>query len=98
MLRLRRWGVTLVELMVVLTILGVVFGLVGIGIAGLRPPPSAGFQQRLESGREAAIIRGVDVLVTAADSSDVVRFRPDGQTIGTGVDPLNGAVSDATRE
>jgi len=84
--------------MVVLTILGIVFGLVGVGIAGLRPPPTAGLQQRLENGREAAITRGVDVLVPGADSSVVVRFRPDGQAIGTGVDPLNGAVSDGTRE
>ena len=87
-------GTTLVELMVVLTIIGIVLGVTAAGFAGLREPAVASARQRLEKGRWIAIRSEAPNIVTGRDSAGVVLFLPDGQAIGPGVDPLTGEVLD----
>jgi prepilin-type N-terminal cleavage/methylation domain-containing protein len=90
-----RRGVTLVELMAVLVVLGILFAVVGVGLTASDPPAAGEYERRLRAGRSAAITTGADVTVWGLDSTTLVRFRPDGQALGEGVDPLNGATIDA---
>ena len=77
-------GLTTVELIVVLALLGLVTGLSGPALAGLlRPRASVPLEmQRL---RAAAIRSGRSV------SDSGAMFFPDGRVIGAGLDPLTGA-------
>jgi prepilin-type N-terminal cleavage/methylation domain-containing protein len=96
----RRRGVTLVELLVVLVLLGIIFGMSGLALASLATPRQSAAIQRLTTARAKAVRSGVPVRT----SSDSVRrgrgqvappvltvlFLPDGRAIGSGVDPLAG--------
>jgi prepilin-type N-terminal cleavage/methylation domain-containing protein len=78
-------GVTLLELLVVLTLLAVVLGLSGLALAALKPPREADLVAELQRGRAEAIRAG------APRTTHHVRFLPDSRAIGSGVDPLTGA-------
>lgn len=86
-----RRGVTLVELLVVMTILGVLFAIAGLNLGSLRATNGTTATARLAEARDSAIVSGHDVTTQPNDSGRIVRFRPDGQAIGPGVDPLSGA-------
>lgn len=78
----RNQGVTLIELLVVLALLGVVFGVSGVGLASLREPVDP--VGALRRARVEAIRVGAPVRV------DSVLFLPDGRALGPSVDALTG--------
>jgi hypothetical protein len=92
---------TLVEVVVTLTILGVLFGLVAVSGVVLEPPPETGVPGRIMEARREAIRTGAPVTV-AFDRVTQVTLYPDGSATparvadGTGawrVDPWTGAVT-----
>ncbi len=92
-------GVTLVELIVLLAVVGLMLGISGLALGSLRPPPASGAIRELEAARAEALRTGRPVVVHV--DTVAVRFAPDGSssggTIMTGglvvtVDPLTGAV------
>lgn len=87
-------GVTLVELLAVLLVLGLMLGVTGLALGSLRRPTQSERVRDLEHARSAAIRTGVATSVRV--DSSVVRFLPDGRALGPGVDPLTGAL-DAAR-
>jgi len=89
-------GVTLVELMVVLAVLGVIASISGLAVASLRPPIKAELTAALQRARGAAVRQGRAVTVSGEDGATIL-FLPDGRAIGRGVDPWTGEVSDAGR-
>jgi Tfp pilus assembly protein FimT len=89
-------GITLVEMLVVLILLGLVGGMSVLAVGRLRRPDEPERIARWHRARAAAIRSGQPVAV-AGDSGTVVRFLPDGRVIGKGVDPLTGEARDATR-
>jgi prepilin-type N-terminal cleavage/methylation domain-containing protein len=80
----RESGVTLVELIVVLAILGLVLGISGVALASLREPARSAEMQQLARARAEAIQSG------AAVARDSVLFLPDGRAIGGNADYLTG--------
>ena len=85
---MRAHGVTLLELLVVLTVLGVVLGVTGLAIGSLQAPQESEEILALRRARAEAIHSG------APRTTHGVRFLPDGRAIGPKVDPLTG-ISDA---
>ncbi len=79
------WGVTLVELLVVLAVLGVILGVSGLALATLHMPRETDLVLELRAARTQAIRTG------APRTTHHARFLPDGRAIGPGVDPLTGA-------
>jgi prepilin-type N-terminal cleavage/methylation domain-containing protein len=82
-------GVTLVELLVVLAILGLMAGLVTLA---WRPSPTRAADSPLVTGRQRAIQSGSPTRVQMSDTLSVVAM-PDGSVIGVGalpIDPLTG--------
>ena len=77
-------GVTLLELLVVLTVLGVILGVTGLAIASLQTPRESEEILDLKRARVEAIHSG------APRTMYRVRFLPDGRAIGPGVHPLTG--------
>ena len=78
-------GLTLVELLVVLALLGLVFGLSGLALASLRDPRESDDLRTLQNARAEAIQFGEPRMARG------VLFLPDGRAIGPNVDPLTGA-------
>ncbi len=78
-------GVTLLELLVVLTILGLLLGLSGLAIGSLQLPRESQEMTDLRRTRAAAIESGEPRTLHG------VRFLPDGRAIGPHIDPLTGA-------
>jgi prepilin-type N-terminal cleavage/methylation domain-containing protein len=78
-------GVTLLELLVVLTVLGVVLGVTGLAIGSLQAPRESDEVRALKRTRAEAIHSG------APRTADGVLFLPDGRAIGPKVDPLTGS-------
>ena len=77
-------GVTLLELLVVLTIVGVVLGVTGLAIAPLKTPRESDDVLDLRRARATAIHSG------APRTAHGVLFLPDGRAVGPRVDPLTG--------
>ena len=75
---------TLLELLVVLTILGVVLGVTGLAIASLEAPRESEQILELKRARAEAIRSGAPRMARG------VRFLPDGRAIGPNIDPLAG--------
>jgi len=86
---MRRSGMTLVELLVVLSLLGLIFGIAGLATGNLRLTRTDLRAGEARRAREQAITWGRPVRATL-DSASVL-FLPDGRAIGSGVDPLTGA-------
>lgn len=100
-----RRGVTLVELLVVLVLLGLLFTVTGLALASLTPPRQSAWLRTLDSARALAIRSGTPVLVQGDSSFPLaggsrsrplglpasVLFLSDGRALGPGVDPLTGA-------
>lgn len=84
-----RTGVTLVELLVVLMLIGLLFTVSGLALASLGAPRTSERLRALDAARTQALRTGVAVAV--ADSGGTVLFLPDGRALGAGVDPLTGA-------
>ncbi len=78
-------GVTLLELLVVLTLLGLVLGVTGLAIGSLQTPRESERIRALKRARAEAITSG------ALRTADGVLFLPDGRAIGPNVDPLTGS-------
>jgi prepilin-type N-terminal cleavage/methylation domain-containing protein len=94
-----RVGVTLIELVVALAILGTTLAIAGLGIASLEAPAGARLTSELELGRQRAAESGAPVTVTVGGKA--VRFAPDGSASGgplvaeslvIEVEPLTGAM------
>jgi prepilin-type N-terminal cleavage/methylation domain-containing protein len=81
---MRAQGVTLLELIVVLAVLGMVLGVSGLALGSLKLPRESDAIIDLRRARAAAIQS------QAPRTTSHVRFLPDGRAIGTGVDPLTG--------
>jgi len=77
-------GVTLLELLVVLTILGLLLGVSGLALTTLKQPRDSALTVELRRARAEAIHTGTP------RTTHHVRFLPDGRGIGVGVDPLTG--------
>ncbi len=77
---------TLIELVVALVILSLILGVSGLALASLRPPAASDASRARQHARAEAISTGTPVRV------DSVLFLPDGRALGSGVDPLTGAV------
>ena len=89
----------MVELLVALTVLGVLTGLAGVTIASLRVPPEAEFLDALRAARHDAIVNGQAVMWE--HGTLCVRFLPDGSSSGgtfelegtrIWMDPLTGVI------
>ncbi len=90
------------ELIVVVALLGLVFGVSGLAFASLRAPRRSEWVRELRRTRTQAISSGVPVRAvlpsppsTAFHRPSTPLFLPDGRAIGSGVDPLTGALVDA---
>jgi prepilin-type N-terminal cleavage/methylation domain-containing protein len=97
---MRNRGVTLVELIVVVAIIGLVFGVSGLTFSSLRAPRESEWRRELGRAREQAIVTGRPVRATMPLPPSAARYRPlpplflpDGRAIGPGADPLTGAPS-----
>ena len=100
----RRTGVTLVELLVVLATLGLMFGVSGLAFTSLRAPRESEWLREFRRARDQAIRSGRPVRAadprppaTGFDRARPPLFLPDGRAIGPGADPLTGAPLDAPR-
>ena len=91
-------GLTLVEMIVALAIIGLIAGVSGLALGGLRPPRESGVIRELRRARAEAIRTGRRVRAESGDSTlTTVLFLPDGRAIGPGVDPLTGVPRDTAR-
>jgi prepilin-type N-terminal cleavage/methylation domain-containing protein len=87
-------GVTMVELLVVLVLLGLMAGVVGLA---WRPSPTRAAESPLIAARQRAIQSGIPTPVQLSDTLTVIAM-PDGSVIGAGalsIDPLTGAPAPA---
>lgn len=82
----RHAGSTLVELLVALTVLGMLLGLSAFGVGSLRPHPTRSDDVRRAQAR--ALRTGV--AITLDLDGTAMRFLPDGRAIGAGLDPRTG--------
>jgi prepilin-type N-terminal cleavage/methylation domain-containing protein len=97
-----RAGVTLVELLIVIVILGLLFGVSVLAFVSARGERRSPWALALWQARAAAIRTGRPVRVNPRPpaignpaSGPPVLFLPDGRAIGLGADPLTGAPLDA---
>jgi len=85
-------GVTLVELLVVVVILGLITGVSGLAFTSLRVPRESALVRAARVARAEAIRTGRPVgLRLDSLRRPVILFLPDGRALGRGVDPLTGA-------
>jgi prepilin-type N-terminal cleavage/methylation domain-containing protein len=82
---MRAIGMTLVELLVVVTMLGILASVVAFGA---RPRPSS--EAPLERLRRRAAMRAVDTgaRISIGGESLLVRVLPDGRVLSPGIDPV----------
>ena len=86
-------GVTLVELLVAISIVGMIVSLTGLAFFSLRTSGASTLQGELQDARARALRTGRPVAFPAfgAPARPTVLFLPDGRSIGEGADPLTGA-------
>lgn len=87
------------ELIVVVVILGLVFGVSGLAFSSLRAPRESEVTRELRRARSEAIRTGRPATtgVNHAPRATHVLFLPDGRAIGDGADLLTGAPLNAAR-
>jgi prepilin-type N-terminal cleavage/methylation domain-containing protein len=84
-------GVTLVELLVVLALLGLILGISGVALASLREPAESAAVREMARARAEAIRTGLPARAdTTISYLPSPLFLPDGRAIGPNVDPLTG--------
>lgn len=93
----RRAGVTLVEILIVILIVGLTAGLATLAMTALRPPAEDDLSNRVRATRARAIREGRSITVvidaTSAEAPPaLMRFRPDGSVLGAGLDPWTGSM------
>ena len=80
------------ELMVLVAIMGLVFGVSGLAFSSLRASRESVWTTALRHARTEAIRNGQPVrAVTTSTERLAPLFLPDGRAIGPGADPLTGA-------
>lgn len=89
-------GVTLIEMMVALVILGALTGVAAATLGSLGPPRVQGWKSDVLRARDSAIRTGRPV-VLRTDSGYRALLLPDGRAVGGGLEPLTGEVTDAPR-
>jgi len=89
-------GVTMVELVVALAVVGLLSGLALVGFRSVRPEPPAPWVVAADSARAAAVRTGRPAGITDTFGHRVL-FLPDGSGIGRDVDPVLGEVLDGAR-
>jgi len=91
-----RRGVTLVEVLVVLALLGLVFGMSTLAAGGMRGFGSASTPDadRIRGARAEAIRKGRPVRLER-DSGGPALFLPDGRAVASDLDPIAGGHTDA---
>jgi len=94
--RLISRGFTLAEVIVVVAIMGLVFGVSGLAFLSLQAPRSSKRVAALRHARAQAVLTGrpVDVGDHRSPLTAHALFLPDGRALGTGIDPLTGAPID----
>lgn len=85
-------GFTLVELIVALTIIGLITGVSGLALGRLNRPQSNERSRLATAAQREAIVGRHSVRLIV--SRDTILFLPDGRSVGRGVDPLTGALRD----
>lgn len=92
-------GVTLVEMLVVLVILGVLAATAGLAFGSAHFDSDPSRQASLRALRARAILEGHVVQLRHGNPTleAAVLVLPDGRVIGEGIDPLTGEVTDAAR-
>lgn len=97
-LRRGHLGFTLMEVIVVVAILGLVFGVSGLAFTSLRAPRASVWVTALRHARAESIRTGrpIRAVVPVNSGSErtallAVLFLPDGRAVGPSVDPLTGA-------
>lgn len=88
-------GVTLVELIVTLAVLGLALSLTAVGVASLGPGAPAEETEAIARTRSEAIQSG-RAMQLVRDSDQVVLFLPDGRVLGPGMDAFTGGRRDST--
>ena len=85
-------GMTIVELLVVIVILGLIAGLSGLGFASLRVPRDSAIVLAARGARAEAIRTGRPVTFRpdSLRRRPAVLFLPDRRAVGPGADPLTG--------
>ncbi len=86
----QRAGVTMIELLVVLTLLGIFATLSALAMGSLLRPRSTEFAIATDSLRRGAIHNSVE-RVMRDSAGRAILFLPDGRVIGAGFDALTGA-------
>jgi Tfp pilus assembly protein FimT len=85
-----------VELIVVVAIIGLVFGVSGLALSSLRAPRASAGTAALRQARTEAIRTGQPVRAAMTGTQHLAPlFLPDGRAIGPGADLLTGAPLDA---
>ncbi len=99
---LRLVGFTLVDLIVVVAIMGLLYGVSALAFTTLRAPGGSAWARELRRARTEAIRTGAPVRACLPQSPsggrDCLRgplFLPDSRAIGPAADPLTGAPLDA---
>lgn len=87
-------GVTLIEIIVALTIMGLLSGMTTLAMTGLRRPAS-GAAEQIASAQRTAVLGGSSLRLLI--EGDTVLFLSDGRAIGRMIDPLRGTLRAATR-
>src|SRR6266513_1724558 len=92
-----RAGVTLVELLVVISIIGMIFSMTGLALLSLRTSRASTWRGELRAARARALRTGRPVAFPAfgLPARPTVLFLPDGRSVGDGVDPLTGAPTES---
>lgn len=90
-----RRGVTLLELVVALAIVGILLGVSAVGFRGVGTDAARPADRMLAAARDSALRTGTRVHLTlpGADSlgdSIAITLLPDGRAVGPAVDPLTG--------
>lgn len=92
-------GFALVEMIVVMAVLGMTFGVSALAFTSLKGPRESAVARELHRARSEAIRTGRPVVTSGnhAPLTPHLLFLPDGRAIGPGADPLTGAPIDSAR-